>query len=200
KLSDNTKDTATLVVKLINENEKPLANFGTGFVTSGSEFISGPSYSVGSFLIEGWFKRDDVPITDTEMLFYNGTNAESGLNSGQGVYITTDGKIALIIGSITATGSNYEFPNNEWVHVALKRDGSNISVLVNGEVVTVNNWGFGFLNGSFSIGKSQVNTNQFKGKFDEVRFWNIAKSNDEIKQNSTRSARHGEANLLLVYN
>ena len=84
----------------------------------------------------------------------------------------------------------------EWYHVAVTFDGTNYKLFINGNEVN---------NNTDAVGKTPVNTpvnfigNEYNGKMDEVRMWNVARSESEIKADMSKELTGSESSLVAYY-
>jgi len=108
------------------------------------------------------------------------------------------------IGRITYNGLN----TNRWYHIAGVRSGRSISLYVDGELVASETYGFVFnvnTNIPLSIGSihkaglSRV-SEFMNGKIDEVRFWNVSRTRQQLLDNKDCAIISPEENLTTVYN
>lgn len=98
--------------------------------------------------------------------------------------------------SIMGTGS--------WYHIAGTYDGQNLKVYINGILMDTQTQSGSILT---SIGKPlnigenpEWNGRVFLGKIDEVRIWNIARSENQIKNNMLDTISPNDTNLIAYYN
>ena len=96
-----------------------------------------------------------------------------------------------------------------WHHVAVKLDGTNnkASILIDGvEVASSIDAGSGSLtpnNLPLQIGAGENRTSDpypFDGAMDEIRFWNIARTDSDINANKSLELQGNESGLVLYYN
>lgn len=103
-------------------------------------------------------------------------------------------------------------PGNEWVHLAIVADGSNVTLYQNGKSVGggaipshVYNIDFstsfdGYEQGqAFALGRAYDNARDFVGKMAEVRIWNRALSADEINADGHFYSVDPASNGLVAY-
>ena len=91
---------------------------------------------------------------------------------------------------------------NQWNHVAVTRDASNNVVLyINGnsssnarQITENGNSALAFAIGAYEAGQSP-----FNGKIDEVRIWDDARTQAEIKANMHTELAGNESNLVAYY-
>ena len=91
--------------------------------------------------------------------------------------------------------------NNTWTQIAAVWNGTSFIFYINGVVDPTTNTA-GTINGSenLNIGKSANFGEPFIGMIDEVRIWNIARTQSAIKTNMSSSLVGNEAGLIAYYN
>lgn len=135
-----------------------------------------------SFSISTWFKPGSS-ITDGQRIYWgNGTNrailAYSGTSGNLQWYIQT---------SSSSTGykiSINKFKLNDWNHTVLIYNGSSVKLYINGilDPTTVSITGTSNASG-FNFGTNYNKTaNWFNGQIDDIRFYNYALTDEQIKQ------------------
>ena len=171
----------------------------TGF-TPDTVDLSNKAVTLGSaFTQEAWIFPDQKGIRKQEVighptlsnfdnnpssphiLVLDGTDIWYGFGDGSTYYY------AIVKDLISTPG---------WYHVATTFDGSNYKLFVNGSEV---------YNYSGAAGISPINTpvksigTQFQGKIDEVRMWNVARTESEIKADMDKQLTGSETNLVAYY-
>ncbi|SDN97614.1 Calx-beta domain-containing protein [Acetanaerobacterium elongatum] len=155
------------------------------------------------------FSNMDIPNI---RIMYNGNSGKSGY----GIYLHGPNKSpSILFGCIGwLVASNVKLTQNQWCHLAATRDslasGGTWHLYVNGveqsltqEGAIKNQTPIGYTNTdeSFSIGNNNLVSENFTGCFDEVRFWNVCRTADEIKNNMyTKPDTDAESNLIAYYN
>ncbi|MDT7832435.1 LamG-like jellyroll fold domain-containing protein [Flavobacteriaceae bacterium S356] len=91
--------------------------------------------------------------------------------------------------------------DNQWHHVAVTYDSTTIRLYVDGVEDGNANLALNTTNGFFMIGKRNAtpNTENFSGQIDEVRIWNVARTQQEISSNQFTSYTGSENNLVSYY-
>ena len=135
---------------------------------------------------------------------------------------TTNSKVSFDLSDAAALGAPYSFqlpstansvPLNTWTHVAATRSGNNYTVYINGVSNatystgsnTINNQSGADVNKRLRIGSrggvsGGCGLNYFNGSIDEVRFWNVARTQTDIQQNYTKEIDPAtSANLVAYY-
>jgi len=84
----------------------------------------------------------------------------------------------------------------KWYHVAVTFDGTNYKLFINGNEVN---------NNTDAAGYTPVNTpvnfigNEYNGKMDEVRIWDVARTESEIKADMNKRLTGSESDLVAYY-
>ena len=107
-------------------------NGGSGYFDGNGDYLQTPNnaafnLSSGSFTIEAWVYRTNP--TTSDYVFWSGT--ATGSNSGLNFYIS-GGNLLYIDNGVTGTTGYGSVTGNQWIHVALIRDGGNSYLYVNG--------------------------------------------------------------------
>jgi len=156
----------------------------------------------GDFTVEAWVFVRSYTSWARLIDFANGPN-------NQNVYVALSagftGKPAM--GVFTNTGvpvvqATSQLPLNQWVHLAATLNGTNGTIYINGNVV-----GSGTRNippnatrTNNYIGRSNFSNDQYANAiFDEVRIWNVARTQSQIQANMGRSLSGTETNLLAYW-
>jgi hypothetical protein len=81
--------------------------------------------------------------------------------------------------------SDYDVLSGNWSHLAVVNDGAQLSLYVNGQLVTsVPGGSLGPLASNLHIGKSEGVDPAFNGVVDEIKWWTVARGEDEICQDA----------------
>lgn len=102
-------------------------------------------------------------------------------------------------GGMAAVGGASVILNNIWTHIAATYDGTQIKIYVNGilEGTQPATGAISTNNQPLVIGKNLLNTwNDFFGHIDEVRLWNIARTETEIRDNMHQRLAGGNTGLV----
>ena len=178
---------------------------GKDFVDFGRDNILNPT---GSYTIEAWIRPE---LSKNEQFIFSRSSSDEGAYEFK---INASKSMSYKVGKRTTTSPPIEtvnipslglFNQVQWRHIAAVYDGRNITFYQNGEVVGVerqvgsvkNN--FKTLLGARSKGDSSIDENSmFRGWVDEVRFWNTARTESEIKKDM-RAPLAGDENGLSAY-
>jgi hypothetical protein len=132
-----------------------------------------------------------------------------GLNGGHRIEIgdcAGNLMVTCISSSGTATISTNTSLKGGWHHVAVSRNGSNLTAYVDGlaqiPAVSIGNLSLP-LNGVFNIGQSTAavgnNLENWKGRIDEVRLWNYPRTATSIFNKKDCTMKGNESGLILYY-
>lgn len=95
--------------------------------------------------------------------------------------------------------------SNSWNHVAGTWDGATLTIYINGEPVASKAWVNASVDGSANstkLGKYYgPDNNYFTGRMDEVRIWNVARTQQQIRDNMYKELDNpgSEGNLVAYY-
>ncbi len=159
-------------------------------------------YFDGDFTIEAWVYPKTFASWQRIIDFGNGAaddNILFSFTSG------TSGHPVLRV----YNGSNYSSINtsnpistNEWTHIAVTLSGTTATIYVNGSVENTST--FSYLPANVTrtncyIGKSNWNDPYADAIYDEIRIWDIARTQTEIQDNKDCSLTGSESGLTLYY-
>ncbi len=150
------------------------------------------SSAANNVTTEAWVKQNALPPTGQRaLIFYHG----NPLAGGYGLFIDHLGKLIVWHEGINIVDIGVSMPLGTWVHVAHTINSANtMSVYVNGKAVTSFNLGAYPPTEYFRIGNEY-----WAGEIDEVRFWNVARTADEIRATMHLTLPTGAANLTNYY-
>ncbi|MEL4898175.1 LamG domain-containing protein [Crocosphaera sp. Alani8] len=170
------------------------------------DYVSLPASAMGGAMtFEAWVYNEDVTRSWARVFdFGNGQNQDNILLGWQ----TTTGRMAWNIRNGNSGDQQILtddiFPENEWVHVAATVDESgNAAIYWNGELKA---------SGVINIPQTITRSNQFlgrsnwavdadfQGSMDEVRIWNIARSQSEIQETYLSPLTGTETGLTTYLN
>ncbi|VXC39146.1 conserved hypothetical protein [Flavobacterium sp. 9AF] len=153
------------------------------------------------FTIEMWVNRTAPSSSTSRLLFaqLDGANFVSSLVNSSGIlyfFVNENG--------IThSVNTSYILPINQWVHTAFIWNATtkSITVLINGSPQATSNGGGSSSgqNNSMTIGSRTDGAQFFRGKIDEIRIWNLQRSNADIIANMNTCVLETNANLVAYY-
>ncbi len=151
-----------------------------------NDWINIPDISfAGDFTIESWVKL--APGIDFKDAFIGQEGSGPDINFHAG-------KARLFAGTDRVV-ANTEIQPNTWTHLAITRSGSSLSLYLNGALDAAGDW-----NGILPV-KALGRGNKhaigfFQGEMDEVRLWNVARSDAQISQSYNQSVTPNSAGLV----
>ena len=174
-------------------------SFGNGSISSNADYVEVNSRilptTVANFTIETWVKPSASDLDSN----FHGFIGSNGRNPS--LYIYEGGKIHASY--VENTGTGFITPNvlvnqDKWSHLALVKNGTTITLYVNGlqaysQVCAAN---FTLNDNYYWLGKID---NQFNGALDEVRFWSTARTQAEIQAAMNTELVGTETGLLTYF-
>ena len=157
---------------------------------------------LNTFTIECWVKGDAAP---------DGSNYAYVLGKDANFDICWNhASIPDFQGAFSYLGNDDQWYNatfgplsgGVWYHLCATYDGSDLKAYKNGILITTTAAPSPKNNGASEyalIGSHPVNSNRFAGKIDEVRFWNIARTQAQIQANMNKELVGDESGLVLYY-
>lgn len=146
----------------------PAVNGGSGYFSATADYASIAAssdfdvLSNGTFTIDFWFYR-----TDALGLYADYVGIFNGVSSGVLLYQYSTGFHVYINGS---TVFNVTHPNlNEWIHVALTRDGTTLRLALNGVLQASSTASLGTSNYPLNIAGDSTGRAGFQGYISDVR-------------------------------
>ena len=149
--------------------------------------------------IEAWISIEALP-EDTDVIFM--------ANGRYSMEINSSGRIEtgmLVGGSWEHAVSSDSVSTEGWHHVSLTRDGSAVTFYIDGVVAGTGNIANGNITADdtfpLSVGANHLGTVlYFDGMMDEVRVWNVARTQKEILLTMNKVLAGDEAGLVAYYN
>jgi hypothetical protein len=152
-----------------------------------------------SFTIEAWIKNEDLNEAG-----FSTTRVVAGTNSdilNKGLRLSVEGRNVCMDFWSNNTTSSTVLESNIWYHVAWRYDKTNKtqSILINGELDCVGTAKEAFQGSDLVyIGRAYGGCN-FKGSIAEVRIWNTARTDADIKTDRFKRLTGKEVNLKGYY-
>jgi hypothetical protein len=133
--------------------------------------------SGNAFTIEFWAKRSTL---DTTHSIIAQTDTSQGLFVG---FTSTNAFVFSFDSNIAATNA---YTETDWHHWAISLDPADLTqtIYCDGQWITENTAGAYYdLTGIFYIGCGENQTNHFEGQLDDIRIWNVVRTQEEIQNN-----------------
>ena len=161
-----------------------MASCGKGIEFDGAnDWINIPNLSLANdFTVEGWVKLAPG-IDNRDALF-----GQEGRGPDINFYA---GKVRLFAAGDKVTANTALLPNT-WEHIAITRTGTNLVLYINGVADATGTW-----NGTLSLKAiGRGNQGYLKGELDEIRVWNIARTEAEISSSYDTTVDVNSAGLI----
>ena len=131
---------------------------------------------------------------------------DGGTVTGWWIDVNGDISTALETGSGNRWSDSGVNPSlNTWHHIAVSYDGTDFKIYLDGEDLSVTTDG-GASSGSISsntrplvIGGTHWSGEYLNGKMNEVRLWNVVRTQDQIRENMFQELSGDETGLILYY-
>lgn len=159
--------------------------------------------------IEAWVNTQLIDGNWHHIFRQDGTNSDLAYGLRFDTYNTSK-SINMFINSNGVLGqANFDISGdlntytNAWKHISTTYDGSNIKIYVDGVLKNTTPYSETLLepSGTATIGSFLYDSvSHFNGSVDEIRVWNVAKTENEIKDNMHYQLDGNETGLLAYYN
>lgn len=147
----------------------------------------------GPATVEAWVYIDELPTTKSWLL-------QLGQEGAGAQLWTLNADATMDIGVWGGTLMQPAVLTNRWMHLATVYDGTKLTLYINGfkydELPATFNYTLDQLRLAFPQGADEY----FDGKVDEVRIWNIARTQADISTDMEQELIGNESGLLLYYN
>jgi hypothetical protein len=161
---------------------------------------SSPPYNSNLFTIEAWIKTTSTE-SEKELLgwgLYIGTNTVD-IKSNLGKL-----KFGINYGTSESVLGNIDINTGNWTHIAVVKQGTLVKLYVNGVFDNSGEINLNPVVDIFTIGGQRINgnivsTSLFSGQIDEVRIWNIARNDVEIRESMMKNLKGDESGLVAYY-
>ncbi|MFD0989482.1 LamG-like jellyroll fold domain-containing protein [Mariniflexile jejuense] len=153
------------------------------------------NFSSNAFTLEFWFKLADYTNISTNQTFLSKGNAWN-------VSIVPSGKIIFQV-SWAGVVSTSTIEDNDWHHCAVVFNNSDFKLFLDGVLEKNPYYGGLSLPSNFisvALGENLEDTNRlFNGSLDDVRIWNIARTNSQIQGAFSCELNGNETGLMAYY-
>jgi len=175
------------------------------FVRDSSQYIdlsqsgSNPfALGSGSFTIEAWVKTS---LTGMRMEIFS--CGKEVLNEGIRFYIDYAGKVKIDLSFTSGARSDTTVNDNLWHHVAVVNTSGSFQIYVDGvasgNVITLSPTISTEGSSSATIGNTEGSSNYFDGIIDELRIWNVARTQEVLQAFMHKEASGNESGLIGLY-
>ena len=155
--------------------------------------------NVTNLTVEAWVKADSTQ-TDYATIIDKGSDTTSG-NGWMLQFNGSNGNVRFWSPGGAAV-STTNINDKQWHHLAASYDGSNYKLYVDGTLENTVPSANGIVNNSADlyIGNSLLGSMNFSGLIDEVRVWNVARTQSQIQVNRAKDLVGNESGLAAYYN
>jgi hypothetical protein len=171
--------TATSMVSSTNDFE---FNGSSSYLTISND--SDLNITGTTITISMWIYPDTLTGPDILLIKEFSGNATSSSNNDYAIYINSSNKVVFKLTSTTLT-SGTSISTTEWQHITAVYNGSSMLIYINGELENGNtSYSLAIANassGDVIIGANSVVGELFNGKMRDIRIYNSALSDDDIK-------------------
>jgi hypothetical protein len=153
-----------------------------------------------TFTVEVWAKPSSLSGSGNYKSFVGGGNAEPPSAGGAWQLFLSDSNYSswglgvCVPGCSSAQSSSGSLQVDQWQHLAATYDGSNIRIYKNGDLVNTKAHSGNVNNVQFVL--VGIWETSFNGLIDEVRIWNITRTQTEIQDNKDYSLNGDESGLV----
>jgi len=166
----------------------------------GNDYVSVPanaSLNTPEFTVEFWVRVDNNGE-------YEGI-IDKGRNTNKNWYFLTHAlgcNGGVFFGIRDGSGKeelNYCWHDHLWHHVAGTYDGTTMKLFVDGEFKSSKIFSYSHSENDIVIGARRGPSDNFDGKLDEIRIWDYARNNAEIRLNMNLTQAYNESGLLSYW-
>jgi len=162
-------------------------------------FTTSPPYNNAAITLEAWIKTTSALATRHIVSWGSATGgyvAALSMNNGKLVF-------GIEAGGLTSVTGTKNINSGVWTHVAVVKNGTNVSLYVNGFLDVSGTLTSNPIVNSMQIGNLKKNNVQqatyFPGTIDEVRIWHSVRTEDQIRENMMRNLIGTESGLRAYY-
>lgn len=171
-------------------------------------FANSADYNIGTgWTVEAWILADEWRNASWQGTILATDNHPTGQQNNGYAFRCGEGGI---LSFVTATGSTWEeavtppvMNLNQWHHVAATVSNETISLYVDGQLSASHNLSADAMpsaNAVMHIGESfGFRGRHFSGLIDEIRIWNVSRTQAELKDNMTTDFTGSEAGLVAYF-
>jgi protein associated with RNAse G/E len=184
-----------------------IAGAGMAHATGAKQSASTLNLPDSTITLEAWFKprsfgqwKSIIAFIQDNGSFERGFDLETRNGNKFGFTLKSTGA-----SSMTYMETSRSFDANKWYHIAGVYDGDTMKIYINGVLENFNtsqNGKIDYADSWLSIGSYKDDNEDFSvnGDIDEIRIWNSARSQEQIRQFMCQKLKGTEANLVTYYN
>jgi Concanavalin A-like lectin/glucanases superfamily/FG-GAP repeat len=194
---DNTNIGATYFYKVI-----PSAIRGNMAIFNGSSEISAPSSTDVEFAdgtIEFWVNPTFTSSPGYNPCMISCRNGGGGSGTRYSYHMQA-GKTGIDLYNGSVVEWSYSFTAGQWYHISIVESGTTVQIFVNGVSIGTKTIGSSSITGQpFNIGSAGNGVEGFIGQIEEVRVWNTARTQGQIRENMHLTLSGDETGLVAYY-
>ncbi len=189
----------------LHVNAQPGPGYALSFDSTDYVSISPTGAVSGSFTVEAWVNPGD---TNASTIFSTRVPGETTFDIQLNT-VGLHGDIGTGVGGAwltTAADAYFPHTNNQWFHMAYVVTTTNYTIYVNGQQLTNGGYGlagtpllYNSTHPDITIGTYFPGGSQFRGQLDEIRVWNVARTQAQIQSNLTARLAGSESGLVDYY-
>ncbi|MCK9408118.1 MAG: FG-GAP-like repeat-containing protein, partial [Bacteroidetes bacterium] len=146
--------------------------------------------------MEGWVKWDGGNAVN-QLLIYNGNSGNNGYGIVLNPFTLPDSNLGILCGGVAYLTTSTTFTIGVWHHVAAVRSAGIWKLYLDGVQLTLTNTGT-VPNTPATTG-TNMGQNSFAGTLDEIRVWNVARTESEIQTTMNQSLNGAETGLVAYW-
>ncbi|ETR73919.1 MAG: hypothetical protein OMM_00608 [Candidatus Magnetoglobus multicellularis str. Araruama] len=161
------------------------------------DYIIGNYANTGNdnFTLEAWAKWSGVKTT-MQYIVLNGV----GNTNGYGILIDpANNRMGYVCAGINFAWISEMLVSNKWTHIAITKNSGVWAIYLDGVSYSISSLSTNTPAGSLSIAASNSGGNTFGGQIDEMRIWNTARTQEEIRDTMCKKLIGNETDLLVYY-
>lgn len=195
QLHSLTRTAAIVLLLFIYTGSYAQSNYALSFDGT-DDYVNTSAYVVpasGNFTVELW-------VYATTYSGYREFVSQG--SSGSAFYIGTTNSTGVIRCGDNWGSTGVTMPLNQWVHIALVKSGASATLYLNGvqKASLASGYSISSAGSSFQIGTQYGGIGEFfNGKIDELRVWNVARTQSEIRAGMLNKNLSNSASGLVAY-
>lgn len=185
---------------VVQESEDEISDVrGNMYTFDGTQFIDNSATATGlpqgnaARTMEAWIKTTQTSIGNIVSWGRIGNNNRNAM-------AVSSNALAFIGQSNDFTGTTV-INDGAWHHVAITHDGTTIRLYVDGVLDASSNRSFNTLDQNLRIGTISLPSSgeNYEGSMDEVRIWNVARTQEELRENMHLTLKGNETGLISYF-
>lgn len=151
--------------------------------------------AIDNLTMEEWMKWDGT-TTVNQLLIYNGSSGSNGYGILLNPITMPDTNLGILCGGVAYMTSSTTFTVGVWHHVAAVRSNSIWKLYLDGVQLTLTD---STVSPRQPDNSTTIGLNNYQGSIDEVRVWNVARTQAELQEYMHRTLIGSEAGLVAYW-